>query len=225
MITEAQAAAVQAALDDIEEEQLLEYQFLFALAGRLRGLEPGLRQNDRRAPQRLLPVALEFAHQIDLNDLGKGFIDWSDEDSVALEFTKAWTSRRLPKDASIFDWAIALSLENPLQLSPERNKWVNRIANLAFCLSEMLPDTAALIPINDRTAEKLGLSLRTLSLAVQELIREKLLLVLEKPDQTLPRRRARRFKFNVKHPLVANTIDGSRKRLRDLIASGQPKAS
>jgi hypothetical protein len=218
MLTTPQMHAVQATLEDIETEGLLEYQYLFALAGRLRGSEAGLRQSDRRAAHKFVPAALEFARLVEEQELGRGIIDWGDPDSVALEFEKAWSSRRLPKNTNIFETAVKLSENNFLMLSSTRNKWVNRVANLAFCLSEMLPDTPTLIPISDKTADMLGTSLRTLSLAVQEVIRERLVLVIEKPDQSLPARRARRLKFNSKQPLVASHIDQSRKHLREVLA-------
>ena len=218
MFSQPQIEAVSLALQDIEDGQLLEYQFLFVLAGRLRGTEPGLRQSDRRAAEKFLPLALDFAKKVVKNDLAHGFIEWDDADSVKLEFLKAWSSRRLPKDSLLFESAVEHSAANPLQLPDDRNKWVNRIANLAFCLSEMLPDTPLIIPVSEKTAGMLGISLRTLSLAMQEVIREKLVLVIVKPDQALPRRLARRLKFNARHPLVSKGIEGARKRLRESLS-------
>ncbi len=218
MLTESQKSCIEATLEDVEREALLEFQFLFALAGRLRGAEAGLRQSDRRVAKSLVPVALEFAAKVSEGGLSNGVLDWSDPDSVALEFEKAWSSRRLPKDTRIFEAAITISETNLLGLAIDRNRWVNRIANLGFCLSEMLPDTPILIPISDRTAGMLGTSLRTLSLAVQEAIRERMLIVLEKPNQELPSRRARRLKFNSKNKLIANHIDSARKQFRDALS-------
>lgn len=211
---------IERTIDDIEANELLEYQFLFALVGHIRGHYLGLRKSDKRSAYSFLPMVHEFARQLTALGLVEDkFIDWSDSDSLELEFLKAWGARQLPKDSNLLELAVDLSVHNPLGLPETMNRWVSRLANVSFILSEFLPDVPHMIPVNDRTAELCNTTLRTLSLALQELIRERLVIVVNKSDQSEPLRRARKLKFNSKHRLVANRIDSARKQLRSLTAA------
>lgn len=206
---------ISQSIDVIKKEKLSEYKWMFVLVGFLRGIEPSLRATDKRAAKRFLPVAFEFARQLRNEGFESSLIDWEDPASVELEFEKSWASRQFPKGSGFFELAVEISKHDPLQISEKTNSWVARITNLAFCLRELIPDNPILIPVNDRTAELLGTSLRTLSLALQQAISEKTVLVVEKPDQALPARRARRLKFNPKHHWYSDSLDGARKRFRE----------
>lgn len=214
---------IASTIEEIEEKSIPEYSYLFTLIGHIRRTKHGLRQQDRRQARAFADIARKFAQEILTRGLGGNRINWADTDAVLLEFETAWMARRLPKNTNFFETAIELSIENILELPSERNYWVNRVANVAFCLGELLPDTPILIPVSDRTAAMLGTSLRTLSLALREAIRERLVLVIGKADPRKPVRQARRLKFNSKHPLVANDIERYRKAFKALVAERLPK--
>ncbi|RYG40531.1 hypothetical protein EON79_22455 [bacterium] len=211
-----QMSAIQEAVDDIERYSLMDYQFLFSLAGRLRGCNALYRWSDEEALVKFLPAAIEFGQRLSGTKYD-GYIDFGDPDAVELEFRKAWKKRRLPKGTDIFEKAVELSKEDFLEMPQETNRWVVRIVNLAFALDEMLRDCPMLIPVTEKTAAMLGTSIRTLSLALQRAIDEGFICV--KPGSLVSRRsrKARQLLFNAGHPWFFFIIGDARDRLSERI--------
>lgn len=217
-ITDSQEQAIRLAIQDVVALEMPEYQWLFALVGRLRAMTPGSRATDRRDAQQHLQAAVEFGRRVATVGRGTGAIDWLDEAAVELDFYKAWKSRRSPSGSSFLDIAVEASEHNFLGLPTTENQWVVRIANMAFCLSEMMPELPFMIPVSESTADRLGISLRTLSLALQEVIFMRFVTVQGSSADASANRRARRLRFNPKQKLIANDIGKARKRFREFLA-------
>jgi hypothetical protein len=191
--------------DTLEKTRAPEWSWLFRLAGRLKGVFPGLRSSDKRIVPQLIPYAHEFARIMTARGVSKGeTIDWTDEDAVALEFERVWKQRKLPEGTNNFEIALAGSGENPLGL--EGNKWVVRLVNLGFLLQQMQPDTPFLIPINEENAEKLKTSIVTLAAALNKAIAERYFLVRRR-SQTTGIRRARQLQLNYTHAEIKAALE------------------
>lgn len=215
-------SAINSALDHIQREGSLEYEFFFILAGYLRGLYPGSHSKDIRRARELIPAAQEFGRQVSDLDLGGTFIAFDDPDAAELEFLKAWGKREYGMGGNTFGQAMDIARSNPLELPDHINKWVILVNNLGFCLAEMQTGLPFLIPVNEEVATQAGTSLRTWSLAVQEAIRSKFLTVRVPAKTEGGPRRARRLVFNYQNPHVKAHLQRYRNNVRQLLSKDDP---
>lgn len=187
------------AIRHIQETRALEYQWLFILAGFLKGS-----YMKEQSPGEFGDLLVYFAKKARESLRPGDYLDWRDMESVKLEFEKVWATRKYVLKSDSFESFIYLSEGNNLPLDPSMNYWIRRVIETAFLLQESQPDLPFLLPINPRIADLFQTTQRTLALALNNAIELDYIRVVEEATTTGPRRTARRLRFNFEHPGLAS---------------------
>lgn len=188
-------------------KKLPQHQWLFELAGRIKGALPRSDRDQADLSTRLAPLALLYVDALEslgaFKDLKTSRLAWDDKDAVQLEFEEIWTKRKFAKGSPYLEEAAEFALNTPLPLTG--NIHFIRVLSVAYYLQTKQPDLPILLPISAKLAGLLHTTPVTLGTAVTKAIREGYLEVAD-GHFDLKAGKARSFKFNFEHPIVKLTL-------------------
>jgi hypothetical protein len=197
-------SAVESTLGDVRPhlKKRPQYLWLFFLAGRLKRFFSTEDQADEKVALALSPFAWVFADLLRANALtsSKNRIDWDDDEAVEIEWLNAWANRKLPVGTSALQEAFEIALQNPLQLSG--NRYFVTIVNMGYALQQANGDFPFILPVNRKVADLVGTTVTTISASISKAIRDGLFIVNDSKFSPSAGK-ARTFRFNYEHPLIA----------------------